>query len=385
VKITKLEPILLSVPMPEESIVRWSGGEMSVVHAVLVRIQTDEGITGLGDTYAGGFFYPSAAKALLEHFEPLLIGEDPLNVEGLYRKLWSRSQFWGRVGAAVNAISAIENALWDLKGKALGLPVWQLLGGLAHPKLLIYASGGLERPLKQTEAEMEGYLRQGFRAVKIRVSTDLRKAVEKVRFCREVLGPDRQLMVDAVMGSHPEPWSAKEAIQFAKAIEPFGISWLEEPCWAADIEGYALVRRATTIPVSGGETSATIHEFKRFFEKEALDIVQPDACLSGGLLECKRVAALAAADGVRVAPHAWGSAATVLANVHWAFTTPNVFIHEYPTWGFPLRDELLVEPLEIRDGYLYPPKTPGLGVELRKETIERYPFRGGIGAEMRKG
>ncbi|MBI3989353.1 MAG: mandelate racemase/muconate lactonizing enzyme family protein [candidate division NC10 bacterium] len=384
-KITKVEPILLSVPMPEEYIVRWSGGEMAVVHVVLVRVHTDEGITGLGDTYAGGFFYPSAAKGLLEHFEALLLGEDPFNVEGMYQKLWWKSQFWGRVGAAVNAISAIENALWDVKGKALGLPVWQLLGGLAHPKLLIYASGGLEKPKERTRAEMEGYVKDTFKAVKIRVSTDVKEAVEKVKFCREVLGPDVQLMVDAVMGSHPEPWSAKEAIQFARAIEPYDISWLEEPCWAADIEGYAEVRRATMIPISGGETSATIHEFKGFFEKGALDIVQPDACLSGGLLECKRVATLAAAYGVRVAPHAWGSAATVLANVHWAFTTPNVFIHEYPTWGFPLRDELLVEPLEIKDGYLYPPKGPGLGVELRKETIERYPFKGGIGADMRKG
>ncbi|MBI3454339.1 MAG: mandelate racemase/muconate lactonizing enzyme family protein [Candidatus Rokubacteria bacterium] len=384
-KITRVEGVLLSAPLPPEHIVRWSGGEIAVAHAALVQIHTDDGLTGLGDTYAGGWFYPEAAKALLEHFEPLLLGEDPREVARLAHGLWAKSQYWGRVGAAVNAISAIENALWDLAGKAHGVPVWQLLGGLAHRTLPIYASGGLEKPREQTIAELRGYLAQGCCAVKIRVSTDLALAVEKVRLCRETLGPEVQLMVDAVMGSHPEPWSAKDAIQFARAIEPYGIAWLEEPCAAYDVEGYAAVRRATPIPVSGGETSYTVHEYRRFFDAGALDIVQPDACTSGGILECTRIAALAAAHGVRVAPHAWGSAATVLANLHWAFATPHVLIHEYPTWGFPLRDELLAEPLRIKDGVIAPPEAPGLGVELRREIRERYPWRGGTGATMRRG
>ncbi len=384
-KITKVEGILLSAPLPPEHVVRWSGGEIAVAHAALVQIHTDDGLTGLGDTYAGGWFYPVAAKALLEHFEPLLVGEDPRNVARLAHGLWARSQYWGRVGAAVNAISAIENALWDIAGKARGVPVWQLLGGLAHHSLPLYASGGLEKPREQTIAELRGYVGHGFRAVKIRVSTDLARAVEKVRLCRETLGPEVQLMVDAVMGSHPEPWSAKDAIRFARAIEPYDIAWLEEPCAAYDVEGYAAVRQATPIPVSGGETSYTIHEFRRFFDAGALDIVQPDACTSGGLLECTRIAALAAARGVQVAPHAWGSAATVLANLHWAFVTPNVFIQEYPTWGFPLRDALLAAPLAITNGAIAPPAAPGLGVELRPDVRERYAWRGGTGATMRRG
>lgn len=384
-KITRVEGVLLSAPLPPEHVVRWSGGEFAVGHAALVQIHTDDGLTGLGDTYAGGWFYPKAAKALLEHFEPLLVGEDPREVAHLAHELWAKSLYWGRVGAAVNAISAIENALWDLAGQAHGVPVWQLLGGLAHRSLALYASGGLEKPREQTVAELRDHVRQGFRAVKIRVSTDLARAVEKVRFCRETLGPEIHLMVDAVMGSHPEPWSAKDAIQFARKIEPYDIAWLEEPCAAYDVEGYAAVRSATSIPVSGGETSFTIHEYRRFFEAGALDIVQPDACTSGGLLECTRIAALAAAHGVRVAPHAWGSAATVLANLHWAFTSPSVFIHEYPIWGFPLRDELLAAPLAIADGAITPPTAPGLGVELRPEIRERYAWRGGAGATMRRG
>ncbi len=384
-KITKVEGILLSVPLPPEHVVRWSGGEMAIAHAALVQVHTDDGLTGLGDTYAGGWFYPQAAKALLEHFEPLLVGEDPFDVGRIAHGLWAKSLYWGRVGAAVNAISAIENALWDLVGKAHGVPVWQLLGSLAHRTLPLYASGGLEKPREQTVAELRGYVRAGFRAVKIRVSTDLERAVEKVRLCRETLGRKVQLMVDAVMGSHPEPWSAKDAIRFARAIEPYDVAWLEEPCAAWDLEGHAAVRRATTIPVAAGETSYGLQEYRRFFDAGALDIVQPDACTSGGMLECTKIAALASAHAVRVAPHAWGSAATVMANLHWAFTRPSVFIHEYPTWGFPLRDELLVEPLVIRDGMVAPPTAPGLGVQLMPEIRERYPWRGGVGATMRRG
>lgn len=382
-KITKVEGVLLSAELPPEHVVRWSGGEMQVANAALAVIHTDEGITGIGDTYAGGWFYPKAAKAMVEHFEPLLLGEDPREPGLLAQRIWSRSLYWGRVGAGANAVSAIENALWDIAGKARNLPAWMLLGGRLHERLMLYASGGLEKPRDAVIEEMRGYLAAGFKAVKIRVSTDLERAVEKVRLCREILGPDIQLMVDAVMGSHPQPWSAATAIRFAHSIEELDITWLEEPCAGNDYEGYAAVRKATTIPVSGGETSYGVTEFMHFLRAGALDIVQPDACTSGGMLECQRISIAAAAQGVRVAPHAWGSSATVAANLSWAFTQPNVFCQEYPTWGFPLHDALLAEPLPIEDCYLMPPRTPGLGLILTDELRRRYAWREGGGARMR--
>ena len=381
-KIERVEGILLTVPLSPENVIRFSGGQITNAHAALVKIHTDSGITGLGDTYAGGWYYPTAAKALLEHFDQFLLGQDPLEVGRISHDLWMKSQYWGRAGAAVNAISAIETALWDIAGKEAGVPVWKLLGGLAHRQLPLYASAGNERPRNETVTEMNGYLEAGYGAVKIRVLTDLHLAIEKVKLCRETLGSGIRLMVDAVMGCHPRPWSSKEAIRFAKAIERYDVAWLEEPCAAYDLEGNAAVRRATTIPISGGETSHTIHEYRRFFESGALDIVQPDACTSGGLLECQRIAALASAHHVRVAPHAWGTGISVMANLHWAFTVPNVFIQEYPTWGFPLRDELLVKPLAINDGMIAPPTAPGLGVELHPETCERYPWTGSPAASL---
>jgi L-alanine-DL-glutamate epimerase-like enolase superfamily enzyme len=383
VKIIKVEGVLLSAALPPEHVVRWSGGEMQIANAALAVVDTDEGITGIGDTYAGGWFYPKAAKAMVEHFEPLLLGEDPREPALLARSIWSKSLYWGRVGAGANAVSAIENALWDIAGKAANQPAWKLLGGLAHERLLLYASGGLEKPREAVIEEMRGYLAAGFKAVKIRVSTDLNRAVEKVRLCRDVLGPDVQLMVDAVMGSHPQAWSAATAIRFARSIEELDIAWLEEPCAANDYEGYAAVRGATSIPIAGGETSYGVPEFMHFLRAGALDIVQPDACTSGGIVECQRIAAAAAAHRLRAAPHAWGSSATVAANLSWAFTQPNVIAQEYPTWGFPLRDALFAAPLPIERGYLIPPGAAGLGLVLTEEVRRRYAWREGGGARMR--
>ena len=253
-KIIKVEGVLLSAVLAEPHVVRWSGGEMQIANAALAVIHTDEGLTGIGDTYAGGWFYPRAAKAMVEHFEPLLVGENPCEPAALAHKIWSASQYWGRVGAGANAVSAIENALWDIAGKAAKQPVWKLLGGLSHDHLKLYASGGLEKPREAVIEEMRGYLAAGFKAVKIRVSTDLKRAVEKARLCRDVLGPNVELMVDAVMGSHPAPWDARTAIRFARAIEELNVSWLEEPCAGNDYEGYAAVRRATPIPMASLRT-----------------------------------------------------------------------------------------------------------------------------------
>lgn len=373
----------MSVPLAEDSAARWSGGEMTVASVSMLQVHTDEGLVGLGDTYGGGWFYPEAAGGLVEHFNGVLVGEDPRDVARLAEKMRNSCKYWGRVGAAINAISAIENALWDIAGQDAGVPVWKLIGGLAHQRMPFYASAGQEKPPEAMEKEMAGYVRDGVPAVKIRTSTDFDKAVEKVARCRELLGPDIALMVDAVMGSHPKPWDSKAALKFARAIEPYDIAWLEEPCAADDFEGLGEVRRNSPVPISGGETMFGLVEFGHLLNNRSVDIIQPDACTSGGILECQRIAAASALFGIKVAPHAWGSGATVMANMHWAFTQPNVFIQEIPTWGFPLRDALLVEPLRIEDGHLLPPTAPGLGVRLTDEMRAAYPWQGGYGANMR--
>jgi|SoiMethySBSTD1v2_1073268.scaffolds.fasta_scaffold129213_3 L-alanine-DL-glutamate epimerase-like enolase superfamily enzyme len=380
-KITGLETVLLTAE-PSEPI-RWSGGELNTVQASLIVVHTDENITGLGETYTG-IFAPKAVRGIVESLEPLLLGEDPTDVARLYQKMYSKTLFWARVGAGLSTIGAIETALWDILGKVKGEPVWRLLGGNVHERLPLYASGGLEKPIEETVAEMKRYREQGLRAVKVRVGMGFERDIRKLEIVRETLGDDIQLMVDAVQGHNPEPWTAAEAIRMGKAMERFHLRWFEEPCAATDYAGYANVRRAVQIPISGGESSTSIFEFRGFFEAGSLDIAQPDTAHSGGIQECRKIATLAQSYGVEIAFHSWASSVVIAPNYHLAFNTPNTSIVEYPTWGYPLRDELFSEPLDIRDGYLYPSQAPGLGVELTDEVRKKYAFRETAGVDMRR-
>ena len=374
-KITRVEPILLTVDMPEEHPLRWSGGQAEYINCALVRVHTDEGITGLGDCYGSGFVAGEATAELFRLFGRFLEGRDPRDVAGCFETMYRRVLYWGRSGLAVAVASTLENALWDIAGKAANKPVHELLGGLCHEKLPIYASGGLEQPLEDLKTEMRSHLDSGFRAVKMRIGVNIEHDLERVATCREILGPKIKLMADAVMGHNPRPWASADALRSARSLEPFDLFWLEEPCFAADYDGYAHVRQGTSIPISGGESSCMTYEFKHFFDRKALDIAQPDACQAGGILECLKIAALADVHGVMVAPHAWGTSITVAANLAWAFVARNTVLAEYPTWHFPLTDELFIEKPRIEDGYVFPPTLPGLGVELTEETAAKYKYR----------
>ncbi|MCL4852293.1 MAG: mandelate racemase/muconate lactonizing enzyme family protein [Bryobacteraceae bacterium] len=380
-RITRLEPVLLSTKPAEP--IRWSGGTLPMIHASIVQVHTDEGITGLGETYVG-IFAPLAVKGIVEALEPLVVGEDPMQPLALYQKLYSRNLFWARVGAGLSVIGAIEMALWDIKGKALGLPVHRLLGGPVHAKLPIYASGGLEKPMDELLEEMRRYKSEGFTAIKIRIGMGATRDVRKVEQIRAALGPDIQLMVDAVQGHNPQPWSAAEAIQVGSALAELNIRWFEEPCAATDYAGYAQVRKKLPIPIAGGESSTSVHEFRNFFNAGALDIAQPDVAHAGGIEECRKITALAGANGVEIAFHSWSSSIVLAANYHLAFCTPNCHYLEYPTWGYPLRDELFTVPLRIENGYAYPSDSPGLGVTLDSDLRRKYKFADSLGAVMQR-
>ncbi len=233
-KITRVETILLSVPPPEP--VRWSGGVLTTIHASLVQVHTDEGVSGLGEPYLG-IFAPEATRGIVESLEPLLVGEDPTQVTRLHHKMQAGTLFWARNGAGLAVIGALETALWDILGKLRGQPVYELLGGKAHDRLPLYASGGLDKPIEPLVEEMKEYRAQRLKAVKVRIGSGLKLDVVKVERVREALGPDIDLMVDAVQGHNPEPWSAGQAIEAARALEPYQIRWFEEPCAATDHSG----------------------------------------------------------------------------------------------------------------------------------------------------
>ncbi len=381
-RITDIQTICLTVPIAEKDWLRWSGGCGKAVTVTLVQVSTDKGLTGLGDVYCGALA-PEVVVALIGHYRPRLVGCDPLQIPRLTESMRSGSLFWGRSGIAVAAMSGIEIALWDIAGKASGLPLYRLLGGLAHDRLPLYASGGLDKPAEDLRREMEGYRREGFGAVKVRVGRGVKADVEKVRLCRETLGPDVTLMLDAVQGHHPEPWTASTAIEVACALGAFRPAWFEEPCGATDVGGYRRVRDAIGIPIAGGESCTSLAEFNSFFEKDALDIVQPDVTHAGGILACKKIAALAQSHGVRLVPHSWGSGVLLSATCHFAFSTSTCEMIEYPTWGLALRDELLSDPFRIENGVIYPPGQPGLGVKLTPEILEKYPYVPGSAVEIK--
>ncbi len=357
-KITRVEPVLLSSKPSRE--IRWSGGVISTVHAALVQVHTDEGITGLGETYVG-IFAPLAVKGIVEALEPLLIGEDPRNIAALYQKLVSKTLFWGRVGAGISTIGAIEMALWDIAGKALGKPVYELLGGAVHARLPLYASGGLEKPLDELVDEMRGYREEGLKAVKVRIGMDPARDLEKVRRVRDVIGDGMDLMVDAVQGHNPEPWtgarpcvpgrpsaSSTSAGSRSRAPPPITAGTLTCAGMSRSRSRGARARRRST---SSATSSTPVR----------LDIAQPDVAHAGGIIECRKIATLAQSRGVEVAFHSWSSSVVLAGNYHLAFTLPNCKVLEYPTWGYPLRDALFSEPLRIEQGDLPPPSAPGLG------------------------
>ena len=281
---------------------------------------------------------------------------------------------YGQTGLRQNVISGIEIALWDLKGKALGVPVYQLLGGKAHDELPVYASGGNDQPWDMLREEMQGAVQAGYRAVKIRIGRlSLAQSVEKVAFCREVLGVGIGLGVDATC-SIPSP---KEAIQIANAIEPYDILFFEEPINRRNYAGMAEIRRQVNMPVAGGEGVTSLDEVQAYLDAGAVDLFQPDAAVAGGIDAFRRVAELCERRFVPVAVHAWASGVAMMANYHVAFATRNCRYLECSIIPNPLRDELLAQPLRIVDGKMQaPPPLPGLGVHLPDHIERVYPYKG---------
>lgn len=345
---------------------------------VFVKVHTDEGLHGIGEAYSCG---PDDATALvIRHFEEWLVGEDPRNVEHLWQLMYNGSRFPG--GCLVNsAISGIEHALWDIKGKGLGAPVWSLLGGRCRERVRVYQGVGGATPEELAENGLELIRRYGYTALKMSPhppgsermpwNAVLRGAAERLGTLREAVGPDIDLGVDP----HAKLFEPVRALQMAQALQPFRPYFFEEPTRPENADALARLRAQVEVPIATGEMLYTKFEFRDLLVRDAVDIVQPDICCAGGILECKKIAALAEAFYCTVAPHnPMGPLATVI-NVHLAACIPNFLILEYIPDDRPIRGELLKQPLVVQDGYLPLPTGPGWGVELNEEAFERYPFR----------
>lgn len=374
-RVTDVRPVLLTHP--------YGSGTEGRRSACFVEVETDAGITGVGETYAG-VYVPEVAASIVELFKPLVLGQDPTSPEAVYRMAYRATSYFGRTGLTVMVLSAIENALWDIAGQARAVPVHALLGGTVHDELPVYGSGGpFTMSIPELVAQAADTKRRGLRGFKMRVNFfryQPEVEAERVAAVREALGRDMALAIDAVQNYNPRPWSVKEAARMLRRLEPSNLAWAEEMLPPFDPQPYAELRRATSTPISGGEGLTTAVQFEQWLRAGAFDLVQPDATIIGGIGEARRACEAAAARSIPVAVHVWGSAPTLAANIHVAFATPNCIWVEHPVLGNPLESELFVAPLVIRDGHVQPPTAPGLGIRLTADVRAKYRFVPGSGS-----
>lgn len=370
-KIRSITPVLLSAPYgtPQDAELLKKFYPLGKRSAAFVLVETDEGLTGLGETYAG-VFVPELVVQLVNIIGEKLIGLNPLNVTQLQAMMTRFTSYWGYTGFAKNVISAIEIALWDLKGKYLNVPVYELLGGAKIEDIELYASGGLGKSLDDLADELKGYVSQGFKAVKIR---DRDLEVLPVEKSREAIGGKTKLIVDTNQSFFPRPATYNEALRYARKIEEFDVLFLEEPLGVEDFNGYQRLVKNSPMPISGGETLNSAAVFRQHIQHRAFDIVQPDSTVIGGISECLQVLNEAHNFSLEAVCHAFGAAPCQSANVHAAFAAGCKMI-EWATPPNPLRDDLLIEPWKIVDGHLQKPAVPGLGIQLTPEVQEKYAF-----------
>ncbi|MGH2461524.1 MAG: mandelate racemase/muconate lactonizing enzyme family protein [Chloroflexota bacterium] len=331
--------------------------------ALFVHIHTDAGIEGLGLGAA-----TSAVRSVIhDNLQDLLIGEDPFEIERLWEAMFWRVRGYGRKGIAFCAISSIDIALWDLKAKALGLPLYRLLGQY-RDSVPVYGSGGWTN-FSETELveEQTGYVARGMRSVKMKVGKDFGKAeredVRRLAAVRKAVGDDVEILIDANNGYY-----AKQAIAMAREFEQYRVGWLEEPVLADDIEGLAAIARATAIPIATGEHEYTKYGFKDLIARGGADIVQPDVGRVGGVTEWLKVAHLAHAFNLPVAPHAYA-----IVSLHVGCATPNLRIVEYLGVEEQGYRAFFTEVPQPKDGRWAPfPDRPGLGIELNPDTVKKY-------------
>jgi L-alanine-DL-glutamate epimerase-like enolase superfamily enzyme len=311
-------------------------------------------------------------------------------------RMYRCGKFWCRVGLGTSVLNGIDAALWDLKGKMLGLPVYELLGGLKHQKLLGYATGGPSNYPKDRLAEkIDYYQALGFSAVKLgagaysrdegwSLALDAAEAADfeadKLEFVRNHAGRNLRVMLDAHMDNRPAGgWDLESAKAVTRALEPYDLFFLEEPLPYTDPWGYAELAKATSVPIAGGECLTAAYEWRVFTEGDCFDIGQPDASFTGGLGEFMKVAAMLDSRGRGIATHAWGAGGSFMQNIHCGFAAPNTRILEIAPDYAGLHSEVIDGSFVMKDGYVFPPEKPGLGIVHTDEIKNRYPFIEGSG------
>ena len=359
-RITKIETFLMQAGAPSDT--AWAsdgkGHQVGARNWLFVRIHTDEGLTGIGECSG----WPRVVETAVQDFRELLIGEDPMAIERIWQKLYVAMMGHGMTGiVGSGALTGIDMALWDIKGKALGTPVWNLLGGKMRDRVRIYTHASTPEVAKSVVAS-------GITAIK---TGGVARPLDKVRSIREAVGPDIDLMIDL----HGPPWmTPAEAIVLGRALEPYKLLFIEDPVMPELTDAYERIRDAIGVPLAAGERLGTIWGLRPLIERDLVAVVQPDTGRAGGLTQMKKIAGMAEAHGITMAPHS-GSLGPVaeFAAVHLMAAIPNALMLERIENDWPGREKVLTQHLQLKDGHLVVPVRPGLGVDIDEEFVRAHP------------
>ncbi|HTE19123.1 MAG TPA: mandelate racemase/muconate lactonizing enzyme family protein [Armatimonadota bacterium] len=378
-KISDVQPIVLESPY-ENTAPKGSEEAAGVKHCLLLKVTTDEGITGWADVEtaphvgAAAVNAPASGIEMFDGLRSLVVGADPFDVERLWDKVYRGSIYYGRRGVAIQVLSGFDIACHDIMGKAIGRPVYKLLGGAYRDRVRAYASTLFRPTPDDIRRACEFYLERGFTAIKFGwgvFGQDRKRDVELVRAAREAVGPDVELLVDAGWNVNR---SAYDAIELLRRLEPYDIFWLEDFLHPECYEGYAAVRAAAVrTRLAAGEQEATAWGFHDLLHRGRVDVVQPDLSRCGGLSQMRRIAWEAERAGADVCPHAWLTDLLSAASLHVNACLPRSLFLEYNVSSSPMLREIIGNPLEMDgDGMIAVPQGPGLGIEIDEKAVERF-------------
>jgi len=367
-KITDVEPIVLRLDRVDTT--RADGTQ----DAFLVRVHTDEGIVGLGEADTSPYLARTIVEMPSSHsiargLKELLVGEDPLQIDRLWQRMFHGSDHYGRAGAALHAISAIDMALWDIAGKVAGRPVSDLLGGRRLDDVPVYASEVMPETPGEVRRIAERTVEAGYGALKLGwgpLGRSLEHDAALVSAARDVLGPERELMLDG-----GRAYTVKGALALLRRVEEDRLYWFEEPLSPDDLDGYRRLSDAAPVRIAAGEADATLAPFRALVEQGHVDVLQPDLARCGGFTVARQIALLARGSSVEIVPHCFSTGVLVAASLHFVATLDRPTWSEYSIADSPLVNGILTVPFELRDGKLPVPTGPGLGVELHAEVLER--------------
>jgi D-galactarolactone cycloisomerase len=390
-RIANVQTFILRVPLGEERFYS-SQCVFPERNSMLVRIETDTGLVGWGE---GGQYGPPepVATCIDAVIGPGILGLDPRQPQRIWEQVYAATRDFGQKGSYIEALSAVDIALWDIMGQSFSVPIHCLLGGAFRDSVHAYATGAYYRgddyhdhsgSLDSLAREVSSYVSQGFDALKMKVGLlSVEADLERVAVVREAIGSDTVLLVDS---NHA--YNAFTAVRMGRGLERYNVWMFEEPVPPEDREGYRRVRQSLGIAIAGGEAEQTRYGFRDLIAGGCVDIAQPDLCVAGGFSEWIKIQALASSFGVWVIPHVWGSGVAVAAALHVLAVVPpfphtanpvplqNGPVIEFDRNHNPLRDDLLVEPFSLVDGRVRVPQSPGLGIEIDEGVLQTYLQRG---------